>query len=105
MGERKRRSEYLKTQKIDELIATLHEVFISRYRNKTVTGLEASKLMSGNFKNNARYKIRIEEKVPLDHKLLFSRILFDNQKVSFEENCENYKKMIDDFLSKRTDKQ
>lgn len=105
MGERKRRSEYLKTQKIDEFVSTLPEVFISKYRNKTVTGLEASKLMSRNFKNNARYKIRIEEKVPLDHKLLFSRILFDNQKVSFEENCENYKKMIDEYLSKHTDKE
>ena len=35
----------------------------------------------------------------------FSRILFDNQKVSFEENCENYKKMIDEYLSKHTDKE
>lgn len=103
MGERKRRSEYLKTQKIDEFIETLPEVFISRYRNKTVTGLEASKLMKGNFKNNAKYKIRIAEKVPLDHKLLFFRILYDNQKVSFEENCEKYRKMVDEYLSKRID--
>lgn len=103
MGERKRRLEYLKALDIDGFIATLPEVTIIRYRYKTMTGLEASKLIKGSFKNTYLYKIKIPEKVNLDHKVLFSRIIFDNKNLSFDDNCKNYLKLIDNYLSKLAD--